>query len=310
MYKSILALSFLLVFTSITNGQTTEDSMDLLYLKAKETVGVTKAGYLDNLWEFISGETVKKIKQKQPKKEKEKEHKDPFADKKEMKSAWIYAGQRKGAKGESAVTKPLCFDVVLDALRRSPKDWSNKDYRNAKQVYTNQYFRKHFAVKAKLGRRAFGSNKEVKPLGQLYDDQNVDKLKNDLAQYMKPSESHCTRDPFDVFKNVKQSIADGRRQSAIIKLEYKSNNNNREQKFLIYKTEKCYAKDVCGGSKRAAVALYLIDLDPQLEEKLVTDADVKAACHRLFFFPRAGKYALEKSYVDKYQQAYAKVDGS
>ncbi len=208
------------------------------------------------------------------------------------------------------------FDVVKDALRQSPEDWEQNDYRWAKTVHTHKYFRRHFAkqVARRVGKKVFCKRVPVCRLGKMFNSSNCDELKSSLGIYKEVPKNGVGANDADVFlKEVLCELKSSSKQTSIVCAKYPGefgNHEDRKQWILVYKAEACKVREIDNSNnmEKEAVALHFVDMDPLMKESFVSDEDVRAACHRMFVVGTKRdlkrNISFEHTYLKKHKKAH------
>ena len=211
-------------------------------------------------------------------------------------------------------TSCALFDVVKDALRQSPADWENKDYRRAKAVYTQQYFRSNFASDGKrVGKKVFCKKAPVQHLGQKYVKGNRKELTSVLSKYDVNAKDSASGEQTDIFlEKVLRELKSAGKQTSIVGLKYLQGYDTTpdgDHRILVYKAEKCKVKELVSYDDETidAVALHFVELDPLVKSEFLTDEEVKEACHKMFIIDKrceGKRMTFEYSYLKKHAKAY------
>ena len=219
-----------------------------------------------------------------------------------------YAGPRQG-KMSFGSALPVEFTPSLDALRYTPKDWKEVDYRKGKEIMTQQYFTHLFGNKEKtstkcMGKKVYQPKKRKKRLGQIkFEDRHMAFLKNKLLKSANAVESkRISYDGSDsIWNGVKTDLATQGKQSSLLSLDYTLEGYECKQWLLAYKIEPCYVQYVGEGkeTQRKAHAIYVLDLDPYHLAKLDI---VEKACFRLFRLESTGQFVMENSFIESFDR--------
>ena len=223
-----------------------------------------------------------------------------------------YVGPRSDVRDISCCSS-VQFTPNLDALRFTPNDWKETDYRKAKQVLSQQFFTNRFGQKKKRKKRAMGKvvykpKERKKRLGQVDFSKGLTVLKKtlELCYNHSDDERRANVKSSGIWQSIQDDITTIGKQSSLLSVTYKNEQGKKTYHWLLaYKIEACYIKEVGQGdeTKRKAYALEVLDLDPYRSARL---KDVNKACFRLFYLENQDNFALENTFLETFDKVRPK----
>jgi len=195
------------------------------------------------------------------------------------------------------------FDRNEDALRFSPADWQQYDYRRGKTMLTTRHFE---ACLHEL--RVEGSGEVITRvyldakaprLGTIDFKEKLDVLGKNVREAEKATITDRTLyTPVEVFQTALADLRNPARQTCMLALnrdDERTDDVTEFQWFVVDRIERCQVRpsEDPRGAVTEAYSIELLDLDPWMHENLKHGDEARV---RLFYFENSGRLSFEFGY--------------